>query len=168
MQCEPGERYDFKRTTRNAVTEYPSVYEGLVATFSDYDLIWDRQRERWVCVRWLSSQRCIPIFILEKEPLGTYADPDMNLIGFLKETFVADQDIEKFCDKLDADYAAFQKKAEAEAAEKKADYMRPYLEYLARNPTSVTSKSKVAGWHPTYLANMQVGLDASRRCQTGE
>jgi len=161
------ERYDYTRSNRDPDLVAPAAMAALRAAYPDYDLVWDRQKNRWLCIRWLSwpgKTKMVPIQFLEHQD-GTLREPDMAFIDELRASDVTRRasTIESFINQLMRDQESYTAKREEIAAEEaRHNIVKPFLEHLERQPHSVQVRN-VAGWRARHLAQVTHALQASRR-----
>lgn len=142
--------------------------ESLKVAYIDYDLVWDRQKSRWLCIRWLSwpgKTKMIAIQFLE-HPDGTLREPDMAFIDELKATDVTRRalSIEAFISQLMRDQESTTKNLEAAMDEDFRRRSEEFLSYIERMPHSVAMRN-VGGWRARHIAQVNHALQESRRSQ---
>lgn len=169
MQLRQTERYDFAGQTRSATREYPAAVDALHVKYPDYDFVWDRQKDRWLCVRRLGPEKIVPIFFLEDDETGVPYEPSPGFTALLDETdFRRKADtIEKYLDMMERERDAWERR-EQERVDEEEEYMtRDFLDYIRSNPASFTS-SALPGWTPTHVYRVANSLKLSARSQQKE
>ncbi len=157
---------DVAGATRCAAREFPAAVDALHTAYPSYDYIWDRQKERWLVVRWLdypARKNPCPIRFVEDDDRGTYQDPGQHVIDWLKENDIArrEGDFSQVLDEIDARYEKWRAEELARVEQAQTDMTAPFLSYIRRNPTS----TQVRGWRQSHLYSVADALRASTAAQ---
>lgn len=158
------ERYAFSDPEHDPWLQFPHVMKELHLTYPDYDLVWDRQKERWLSIVWLSwpaKTELAPLYFVEGER-GIYRDPDIAFVEKLRETDIANQqgDITAFLDRLDRDFDDYTEQRQAELEAAGEDVTKRWMEYVHKNSSTTSS---VAGWRQRHLVGVRDAAQASAR-----
>ncbi len=160
------ERMDVAGVTRCAAREFPAAVDALHAIYPSYDYVWDRQKTRWLVVRWLDwparNNPCAIRFV-EDEERGLPQDPGQHILDWLKATDIERRqgDYTAVLDEIDNRYERWRAEQAAKLEKTQHDMTAPFLDYIRRNPTSAS----VRGWRPSHLYSVTDALRASTAAQ---
>ena len=162
MELKPSERYAFRDRQWDPEHLFPDVMEALAAIYPTYDFVWDRHKERWICVTWLSwpeKTHAEPIFEVEDAD-GTFMVPNFAFIEYLKITDVEKkaESIEQYLEQSDREYEEFQVSRQAYMDKIGEDCTADWLDYVRRNPST---RSIVAGWRGRHLQGVNAAMKQS-------
>lgn len=157
-----NERYAFADPNHDPMVQFPTVVRELHCAYKEYDFVWDRQKERWLCIKWLSypmKTKLAPIYFVEGRR-GIYRVPDSAFIEWLKKTDIARcaSSIEAFLDDLDRRYDAHVEKTLADSKAAGDDITKPWLDYVRKNSSTTSS---IAGWRKRHLVNIRDAAQGS-------
>lgn len=153
------ERMDIAGITRSATREFPAAVDALHTAYPEYDYVWDRQKQRWLVVRWLdypAKNNPCPIHYLEDEDRGTPQDPGQHAIDWLKATDIARRagEFTDVLDEIDRRWERWREQEQVKVEQQQTDLTAPFLDYIRRNPTSV----QVRGWTQAHLWGVRQAL----------
>ena len=77
------ERYDLERVDIDYEEKYPHVFAAMRVYYSDYDIIFDRWKERPLCIKRAGPESIFPICYIENTD-GTPAEPSMEFVHKLR------------------------------------------------------------------------------------
>jgi hypothetical protein len=166
MEMIPGsgeerarKRFAFKSPEHDAKKKFPVVMKELRRYDPAYDIVWDRQKERWLVVTWVTRENWRgtkpprPIFFLEDE-YGCREEPDNRLIDRLHQTDwrTHASTIEGFLDKLEQWEKIHAEKREAYIEQEDDLWTSDWIDYLERNPETIGMTGIASTQHLVGLA----------------
>lgn len=173
-----GERFAFKDPNFDPDAKFPVLMEALRRYDAAYDLVWDRRKNRWAVITWMSADNwrgwnAPKIIRFVEDENGVRQEPGMWLIEWLGDT-----DWRKTSKSPEEHLAAMNERsreglaaAEAEAHQAWAEHHEPWKDYLESNPTTNSDGAEkllragfVSGDH---LKRTQAAVDESHKNSYG-
>ncbi len=153
------ERYAFGDSGRDPRRLYPHVMLCLWSYDPCLDFLWDRRKERWLCVRWCSGKP-YPVREVEDEQTGAYRDPDFAFVDELRRDDWQREyrSPDDFCDYLDAELQNAEDGFIEAYRDLDAYTNREFIRnFVLANPKSVN----LGGWTMSHLKSVTKDLHAS-------